>query len=298
MTLSIVIPAHNAGDTIAEALDSLIAQTRRDWTAIVVDDGSSDGTRALVEGFALRDPRIRLLSDRRPRQGVSAARNRGIATAEGRWLAFLDADDWLEPTFAEKMLDKLESVRGARVAFCGCCRVTADGRHGPMWMSSDVARMPFEVFSRRCPVPIHGFVVEREFAIEVGGFDESLRTCEDWDFWQRVARTGAAFLPVPENLAPYRYSAGSLSSDTRAMLADCEVVVGRAFAPDPRVPDPAPLHAGGADPGMGGPSKWRSASSRSMSPQPRSSPVVPASSPCRRCRIAGAACSMPASSAS
>ena len=202
MTLSIVIPAHNAGDTIAEALDSLIAQTRGDWTAIVVDDGSSDCTRALVEGFALRDPRIRLLSDGRPRQGVSAARNRGIAAATGRWLAFLDADDWLEPPFVEQMLGKLESVRGARVAYCGCCRVTADGRRGPLWMSSEVARMPFEVFARRCPVPIHGFVLERDLANDVGGFDEGLRTCEDWDFWQRVARTGAAFLPVRGNLAP------------------------------------------------------------------------------------------------
>ena len=131
-------------------------------------------------------------------------------------------------------------------------RVTADGRRGPLWMSSDVARMPFEVFARRCPVPIHGFVLDRELASEVGGCDESLRTCEDWDFWQRIARTGVAFLPVPEKLAPYRYTPGSLSSNAAAMLSDARAVIEHAFAPDPRVPKPAPLHSGGADPGMGG----------------------------------------------
>ena len=110
----------------------------------------------------------------------------------------------------------LADVPGAKVAYCGCTRVTADGRRGPLWMSSDVARMAFEVFARRCPVPIHGFVLDRDLVVELGGFDESLRTCEDWEFWQRVARTGVAFLPVPEELAPYRFSRNSLSSDLGA----------------------------------------------------------------------------------
>src|SRR5437660_8279844 len=97
VTLSVVIPAHNAAETLAETLDSLLAQTRGDWTAIVVDDGSTDGTRALAESYVARDQRFRLLSDGRPNEGASAARNRGIGAATSRWLAFLDADDWLEP---------------------------------------------------------------------------------------------------------------------------------------------------------------------------------------------------------
>src|SRR5262249_17526452 len=148
VTLCVVIPAYNAADTLAETLDSLLAQTRRDWRAIIVDDGSTDGTRRLAEGYVARDERFQLLSDGRSREGASAARNRGTAAADGRWLAFLDADDWLEPPFVEKMLGKLETVPGAKVAYCGCTRVTADGRRGPLWMSSDVARMPFEVFAR------------------------------------------------------------------------------------------------------------------------------------------------------
>ena len=202
VTLCVVIPAYNAAETLAEALDSLLAQTRGDWTAIVVDDGSTDGTRQLAETYVARDKRFRLLSDGRPRQGASAARNRGIAAADGRWLAFLDADDWLEPPFVEKMVGELEAAADAKVAYCGSRRVAPDGRQGPLWMSSDVARMPFEVFARRCPVPIHGFVLDRELVVELGGFDERLRTCEDWDFWQRVARTGVAFLPVPDAARP------------------------------------------------------------------------------------------------
>jgi peptidoglycan/xylan/chitin deacetylase (PgdA/CDA1 family)/SAM-dependent methyltransferase len=252
VTLCVVIPAYNAAETLGQALDSLLAQTRGDWQAIVVDDGSTDSTRQLARTYVTRDKRFRLLSDGRPRQGVSAARNRGIAASEGLWLAFLDADDWLEPAFVEQMVGKLEAVPGAKIAYCGCRRVTPDGRQGPLWMSSDVARMPFEVFARRCPVTIHGFVLDRDLVIELGGFDESLRTCEDWDFWQRAARTGLAFLPVPEGMAPYRHRHGSLSSQARAMLVDARTVVERGFAPDSRVPRPAVLHAGGADPGMGG----------------------------------------------
>ena len=117
MTLCVVIPAYNAAETLADALNSLLAQTRGDWTAIIVDDGSIDSTRQLAETYVARDQRLRLLSDGWPRQGASAARNRGIAAADGRWLAFLDADDWLEPPFVEKMVGRLETTADAKVAY-------------------------------------------------------------------------------------------------------------------------------------------------------------------------------------
>ncbi len=251
MTVSVVIPAHNAAGTLAETLDSLLAQTHRDWTALVVDDGSTDTTAEVARAYAARDPRIRLLSDGRRNEGASAARNRGIAEADGRWLLFLDADDWIEADFLACMLAVLDSHPGARVAYSACCRVSPGGHVGPRWLSSEVARTPFEVLARQCPVVIHGFVLDRALIDEVGGFDPGLRTCEDWDFWHRLARTGIAFHPVPDAVAYYRLRPHSLSSDTRAMLADARPVIERAFAPDPRVRAPAPRHAGGADPGLG-----------------------------------------------
>jgi peptidoglycan/xylan/chitin deacetylase (PgdA/CDA1 family)/GT2 family glycosyltransferase/protein-L-isoaspartate O-methyltransferase len=251
VTVSVIIPARNAAVTLGQTLDSLLAQTRNDWTARVIDDGSSDSTSDVVRSYAARDPRIGLLSDGRPSEGASAARNRGLAATDGRWLLFLDADDWIEPAFLERMLAVLESRPGARVAYSACCRVSPNGHAGPRWLSSEVARTPFETLARQCPVVIHGFLLERPLIDGIGGFDPALRTCEDWDFWHRLARTGVAFHPVPDAVAYYRLRHHSLSSDARAMLADARIVIERAFSPDPRVRHPAPRHAGGADPGLG-----------------------------------------------
>jgi glycosyltransferase involved in cell wall biosynthesis/peptidoglycan/xylan/chitin deacetylase (PgdA/CDA1 family)/SAM-dependent methyltransferase len=250
VTVSVVIPARNAESTLAETLGSLLAQTRNDWEALVVDDGSTDGTAEMARRHHARDPRIKLVSDGRESEGASAARNRGIAAARGHWLLFLDADDWIDPGFLQKTLAVLERT-GGRVAFSACRRISPDGRAGPLWLSREVARAPFEVMARQCPVVIHGFVLDRALIDEIGGFDPELRTCEDWDFWHRLARTGVAFHPVPDAVAFYRLQQQSLSSDARQVLADGRRAVERAFSPDPRVHHPAPRHAQGADPGHG-----------------------------------------------
>lgn len=251
MTLSVVIPAHNAADTLAATLDSLLAQTLGDWQAIVVDDGSRDGTRQIAEAYVARDERFSLLTNDGAPEGVSAARNRGIAAATGRWLMFLDADDTIAPSYVRRMVGKLEATPGARVAYCGSIRITASGRRRPPWFSTAVARAPFETLARSFPLVVHGAVLDRALVTEQGGFDASLRTAEDMDFFQRVARTGVAFLPVPEPLALYHMRRGSLSTDVHAMLADGTAVIERAFAIDPRVVHPSERHAAGADPAAG-----------------------------------------------
>ena len=251
MTLSIVIPAHNAAGTIAETLASVLAQTRDDWQAIIVDDGSTDATRRVVQDHVDRDRRFSLLTRDGPAEGVSAARNRGIAAATGRWLLFLDSDDRIDRSLAERMLGRLEAQPGAKVAYCGSRRVTAAGRYGPAWFSTAVARAPFETLARTSPIVMHGVVLERALVVGQGGFDTSLRTAEDMDFFQRIARTGVAFLAVPEPLALYHMRRGSLSTDVRAMLADGTRVIEQAFGVDPRVAHPSERHAAGADPAAG-----------------------------------------------
>lgn len=91
--VSVVIPVYNAGKYLRRGLDSLLAQTCGDWEAVCVDDGSSDDSPAILEEYAARDARFRVL--RQENSGVSAARNRGIREARGEWVTFLDADDWL-----------------------------------------------------------------------------------------------------------------------------------------------------------------------------------------------------------
>lgn len=250
-TLSTIIPARNAAETLVATLESLLAQIRGDWEAIIVDDGSTDATRGIAQGYVGRDRRFRLLSDGRPSEGQSAARNRGIAAAKGRWLHFLDADDWIEPAFVDRMIGTLETHPGTRVAYCRARYVSPDGRYGPAWLNADVAETPFEILARRCPIVIHAVVVDPALVTDVGGFDASLRSSEDWDLWQRIARTGVAFLPVDAPLALYRMRPDSLSTDMQSAMADFRTVIKRAFGPDPRVRQPAAAHAKGADPELG-----------------------------------------------
>jgi glycosyltransferase involved in cell wall biosynthesis len=211
VSLSVVIPTFNAADTLAEALGSLRAQTRRDWEAIVVDDGSSDQTIALAGSFIQRDSRFRLI--RASHRGVSATRNSGIEAAIGRLLLFLDADDWIAPTYVETMLAALERATDAAAAYCAYRRVLPDRSMTSAGWAREIESAPFETFARRSGTAIHCVVIEKELVVELGGFDPSLQTCEDWDLWQRVARTGAVFVGVREELAFYRSRYLSLSTD-------------------------------------------------------------------------------------
>ncbi len=247
---SVVIPARNAGKTIAQTLDSLLAQGDPDWEALVVDDGSTDDTPQLIADHAGRDKRFIALRSKGS-QGASAARNLGLQQARGQRVVFLDSDDWVEPTYLERMHAALDGAPGAAAAYCDYQRVMPDGALAPVHSDPEVARAPFDTFARTCAVAIHAVLIEREQAIRAGGFDTSLRTCEDWDLWQRVARGGGAWVHVAETLAFYRVSDNSLSQDVERVMADAAVVIRRGYGSDPRVSTASSIHAAGASPAHG-----------------------------------------------
>lgn len=101
--VSIIVPAYNAGRWLPAAVRSVLAQTEQDWELVLVDDGSTDATPGLCDGYAASDPRIRV--EHTPNAGVSAARNRGLKLCRGQWIMFLDADDVLHPDMLRIMLD-------------------------------------------------------------------------------------------------------------------------------------------------------------------------------------------------
>lgn len=115
--VSIVMPCYQNGETLARTVRSVQAQTMEDWELIAVDDGSTDDTLAVLSRLAAREPRMRVIHQENA--GVSAARNAGIALAEGEWLSFLDADDWLTPHALDTLLgmadDEADIVCGAYV---------------------------------------------------------------------------------------------------------------------------------------------------------------------------------------
>ncbi len=238
--VSVIVPARDAAATLGATLASLLAQTLPNWEAIVVDDGSADGTAEVVA--AVGDPRIRV--ERTPGLGVSSARNLGIGLARAPWLLFLDADDWIEPRYLERMT--AAALEGGDGALCGWRLAAPDGRLGPERRCPE-DRALFELLATQCPFAVHACLVRRDLVEVAGGFDRELRTCEEWDLWQRIARAGARFARVPEALAVYRMRPGSASLGPGPLLADGLRVIERGHGVDPRVSAPTPAWAGGRD---------------------------------------------------
>lgn len=245
LAVSIVIPAHNAAATLGATLASVFSQSHQDWEIVIVENGSTDHTADVALGFASRDPRIRAVSN--PIKGVSPARNCGIELARHDWLLFLDADDWILPSHLEKLTAILASDPSIDAVHCGWRRVNIEGVTIFEEFGSDDSDL-FPLLARTCPFAIHACLVRRSLVREVGSFDPSLRTCEDWDLWQRLARAGARFAALPEILACYRARPNSASMDGRQMFSDGFKVIGRAFTCDPRVPKPTPRYAPGLSP--------------------------------------------------
>jgi glycosyltransferase involved in cell wall biosynthesis len=219
---SVVMPAYNAARTLPSAFASLERQRERDFEVIVVDDGSSDATVAVAQAFC--EPRgWRVISQ--ANAGPSAARNAGIRAATGRWIAFYDSDDILLPSHLELMRAMLTSRPGLRFAFADAWvwdegrgrfeRRSANGRNRPRPLPEET----WELF--RCLLMANfvfiGCCLDRELALELGGFDERLRAAEDWELWLRVVASGAGVVATERRQAVYRVSAGQASADARFM---------------------------------------------------------------------------------
>ena len=241
-TVSVILPAYNAAQTLGHSVASVQMQAFQDWELIVVDDGSGDTTCEAVESLAASDPRIVL--HRQDNAGAAAARNTGLALAQGEWIQFLDADDQLEAGHFERMLAAAEAAPEAGLIHCGWQRVLDKER----WWTPHPAfqfASPFAVAARTCPFAIHAVLVKREIIAGLGGFDTTLKVCEDWDLWQRIARTGTVFHAVSEVWVDVYLQQGSLSSDLASHLRDGLTVIRRGHEADPRMASPAPLHASG-----------------------------------------------------
>ena len=219
--VTVIIPCFNQGHFLPAALDSVQAQTHSAWECLVVDDGSSDCTAAVAQQYSRRDKRIRLINQES--RGPSAARNTGLRLARGRYLQFLDADDWIAPDKIERQLKALAAYGKPAAAYCyfrygdpdNVTRTMTTGRDCPKLLSDN----PFHEIASRWEVdltlPAHCFLFDaRLFASRNVQFDEDLPNHEDWDCWLRLFRCAPPIVLVEAHLAIYRLSASSNSKNT------------------------------------------------------------------------------------
>jgi len=188
---SVVVPTFNRADTIVPTLASLAAQTHRDLEVIVADDGSTDDTAERVAALGMAN----LVYDRAPNTGPSAARNRGARLARGRYVAFVDTQDTLAPTW----LERVDRVLGdALFASWGAVFVVAGRATG----LSRPRRTHAALGGLRAVCAPGQFLVDRCLFFEVGGFDEHLRFSEFTELWWRLAPalSGSRVVPVDDAL--------------------------------------------------------------------------------------------------
>ena len=121
-TISVIVPVYNAGEYLRPCLDSILAQTHRDLEILLVDDGSTDGSGGVFDGYGATDGRIRVLHQEN--RGLSAARNAGLDAAAGDYVAFVDADDVLAPQMLGRLL---EAIADADMALCNIRRISETG---------------------------------------------------------------------------------------------------------------------------------------------------------------------------
>jgi glycosyltransferase involved in cell wall biosynthesis len=187
--VSAIIPSYNTAPLIAACLDSVFAQTFRDFEAIVVNDGSPD----TVELENVLQPYMdRIVYIKQPNKRAAGARNTAIAKARGEFLAFLDSDDTWLPNHLESQMKQFEADPALALAYANSLLVG-----DPTRQTEFMTRCPsegnacFEALAvERCQIPIATVVVRKAAILKAGGFDESLPRCDDYDMWLRTAFHG------------------------------------------------------------------------------------------------------------
>lgn len=237
--ISVIVPAYNAEDTLAETLESISAQTHRAIEVLVVDDGSTDGTADLADRYAReKDARVRLI--RQENAGVAAARNKGAAQARSDLLAFVDADDLWAPDKLARQHAVLEAA-GPEAGLCYTWYAMIDRESRVFYCEDFVERSGWVLEA----LFVNNFIgngssaLVRRAAFEAArGFEPALRAagaqgCEDILFYCRVAEH-YAFAVVPDYLVGYRQYRESMSGNLGAMLRSWLIVVEemRARHPD------------------------------------------------------------------
>jgi glycosyltransferase involved in cell wall biosynthesis len=225
---SIIIPNYNHAHYVSEAINSVLNQTYTDYEVIVVDDGSKDNSREVIDSFGYK---IRTIYQQN--QGLSAARNTGIHAALGRYIGVLDADDMYEPNFLETLVSALERQPEAGGIYCGYRFVDDLNNPLPQVEAREVPseKLYWALVDGNFLVPESMFVRKQCYDM-VGPFDTSLRALEDLDMWLRIT-SQFKVIYTTKVLTRHRILPGSMSTDPTRQFQNRLSVVKKHFGAEP-----------------------------------------------------------------
>jgi hypothetical protein len=236
--ISFIVPNYNHARYVRAAIDSALAQTYSNTEIIVVDDGSTDNSREVLAEYG---ERIRTIFQ--ANAGLSGARNTGVAAARGEYIALLDADDTIEPNYAERLLAVLASHSDADGVYCGFRFVDQDDQPLPQVENRIVA--PDELYAAMLYdgnfwVP-ESLLARTACYRELGQFDTRQRFVEDWDVWLRFSKHYRIY-GIEDILIRYRVVAGSLWCNPPGNLNGRLMVLGKHLGSQPTHPGSSTAH--------------------------------------------------------
>jgi glycosyltransferase involved in cell wall biosynthesis len=227
-TVSVILPTYNRARLLGRAIQSVFAQTYQDFELIVVDDGSTDNTESLVKSF--NSEKIRYIRHRQ-NKGASAARNTGIQSAKGAYIAFQDSDDEWMPEKLEKQMRAFETAPPeVGIVYTGFFIITTNKREYKP--SAEITPKDGNIFSSIIKgeylVSPQTIVVKRECFEKAGLFDEHLPAMEDWEMALRLSKH-YHFKYINEPLVLYYPQSDSLSRNKSAVIQAYQQVLERYF---------------------------------------------------------------------
>jgi teichuronic acid biosynthesis glycosyltransferase TuaG len=207
--ISIIMPAYNSEYFIAEAIESVQAQTYKHWELIIVDDGSTDRTSEIVKTYCQKDERIQYYYQNNSKQAV--ARNYGIEKSKGNILAFLDSDDLWLPDKLEMSLINFDvseyDLLFTDAYYTSDTHIKIQAKtYSKMGVNSGVYAGidALKQFVENNRIPMLTVLVKKQKVAEIGGFDSNCVPAEDYDLWIRLLKTGARFIAIDGVLSIYR----------------------------------------------------------------------------------------------
>lgn len=227
-TVSVIIPVYNGGGEVRRAIDSVLAQTNIHVEVIAINDGSKDETASVLAEYG---DRIRAINQHN--SGLSKTRNNGIALATGEWVAFLDHDDYWQQEKLSLQVKAAERT-GYDIVYTNAGNFGDVGRvaalrsepeaiaEGDLWQ-----RLLLDNF-----IVVSSVMIRRTVIQDIGGFDTSLPSVEDWDLWLKLAARGVYFAAVGEPVTMYQWRAGSMSKNYELMRSTRHTIVKRALETD------------------------------------------------------------------
>ena len=205
VSVSIVVPVYNSEKYIALALQGVVSQTFMDFEVIVVDDFSVDGSASIVETFCSRDPRFFLVRNKE-NIGAAKCRDKAVQLSKGRYIAFLDADDFWLPQKLQKQIGMMQNAGAAM----SCTAVDIVDSSGAILGARDVpAIITYDILAKRTPVVNSTVILD---SCQVGRVSvPDIRRRQDFALWLKIIREHGPALGIPEKLGGYRVHEGSLS---------------------------------------------------------------------------------------